>query len=282
MGVDSILSNLRAQLKSHGANGIFGLGRKFRIMDDDNSKTVSFSEFTKALRETGVIIDESSARKLFAYFDNDSSGSLSFDEFLIGVRGELNDRRKALVGLAFKCIDKDSSGVLDLADITAAYDASKHPEVLAGKKTKAEVFREFLDNFDGGEKDGLVYPEEFERYYATLSASIDDDDYFELMIRNAWHISGGEGWSANTTCRRVLVTRFDGTQEVVEIKNDLGVGNDINSIKAALRRQGEDFQSVALYGSDDSTSPTKGGAPPAVGRFTSGGSRAAFRSSITF
>lgn len=46
-------------------SGIFGLGRKFRIMDDDGSKTVSFPEFTKALRETGVIIDESSARKLF-------------------------------------------------------------------------------------------------------------------------------------------------------------------------------------------------------------------------
>jgi hypothetical protein len=104
----------------------------------------------------------------------------------------------------------------------------------------------------------------------------------QLMIRNAWHISGGEGWSANTTCRRVLVTRFDGTQEVVEIKNDLGVGNDINSIKAALRRQGEDFQSVALYGSDDSTTPAKSAAAAPVGRFTSGGSRAAFRSSITF
>jgi len=282
MGVDSILTNLRAQLKSHGANGIFGLGRKFRIMDDDGSKTVSFPEFTKALRETGVIIDESSARKLFQYFDNDGSGVLSFDEFLIGVRGELNPRRKGLVEQAFRVIDKDGSGVLDLADITAAYDASKHPEVIAGKKTKAEVFREFIDNFDGGEKDGMVYPEEFERYYATISASIDDDDYFELMIRNAWHISGGEGWSANTTCRRVLVTRFDGTQEVVEIKNDLGVGNDINSIKAALRRQGEDFQSVALYGSDDSTTPSKATAAPPVGRFTSGGSRAAFRSSITF
>lgn len=81
---------------------------------------------------------------------------------------------------AFRVIDKDGSGVLDLADITAAYDASKHPEVIAGKKTKAEVFREFIDNFDGGEKDGMVYPEEFERYYATISASIDDDDYFEV------------------------------------------------------------------------------------------------------
>jgi hypothetical protein len=26
----------------------------------------------------------------------------------------------------------------------------------------------------------MVYPEEFERYYATISASIDDDDYFEV------------------------------------------------------------------------------------------------------
>ena len=84
---------------------------------------------------------------------------------------------------AFTVIDKDGSGVLDLADITAAYDASKHPEVIAGKKTKAEVFREFLDNFDGGEKDGMVYIEEFERYYATISASIDDDDYFEVRGR---------------------------------------------------------------------------------------------------
>jgi hypothetical protein len=45
------------------------------------------------------------------------------------------------------------------------------------------VFREFLDNFDGGEKDGQVSLEEFERYYATISASIDRDDYFEVGSR---------------------------------------------------------------------------------------------------
>ncbi len=45
-----------------------------------------------------------------------------------------------------------------------------------------------------------------------MSASVDDDDYFELVIRNAWHISGGEGWCANTTCKRVLVLHEDGSQ----------------------------------------------------------------------
>ena len=65
--------------------------------------------------------------------------------------------------------------------------------------------------------------QEFEQYYSNVSSSIDDDDYFELMMRNAWHISGGEGWCANSSNKRVLVTHADGSQTVEEVKNDLGV-----------------------------------------------------------
>jgi hypothetical protein len=82
-------------------------------------------------------------------------------------------------------------------------------------------YREFLATFEGTEndvKDGKVTPAEFKKYYANLSSSIDEDDYFELMIRNAWHISGGEGWCENSSCRRVLVVHTDGRQTVEEIK----------------------------------------------------------------
>ena len=76
-------------------------------------------------------------------------------------------------------------------------------------------------------------------YYKDVSASIDDDDYFELMIRNAWHISGGEGWAENTTCRRVLVVHTDDSEEVVEIKDDLGVkATDIAGMQRILVAQG--------------------------------------------
>lgn len=98
-----------------------------------------------------------------------------------------------------------------------------------------------MDTFDSIDKDGKVTPAEFVKYYGNVSSSIDEDDYFELMIRNAWRISGGEGWCANTTCRRVLATHQDGHQTVQEIKNDLGMkDDDFEAMMANLKNQGLD------------------------------------------
>ena len=48
-------------------------------------------------------------------------------------------------------------------------------------------------------KDGKVTLNEFMDYYSNISASIDDDEYFQLMITNAWNLenkSYGKGWGA--------------------------------------------------------------------------------------
>jgi Ca2+-binding EF-hand superfamily protein len=257
-GLSMIITKLKAQLKARGANGIIGLGRKFKIMDDDGSKTLNMAEFKKAMNECALDLKDSELRMMFVFFDKDSSGSISFDEFLNGVRDPMNKRRRDLVQLAFTKIDIDGNGILEASDVVHAYDASKHPDVIAGKKTADDVFRDFLDNFDvGGEKDGCVTPQEFENYYQAVSASIDNDDYFELMIRNAWHISGGEGWCANSSNARVLVTHADGSQSVEEIKNDLGVTSD--QYAAKLRGQGINATKIDTKGGvedEDSNGPS--------------------------
>ena len=68
------------------------------------------------------------------------------------------------------------------------YDFSQHPDVKAGRKTKKEALQEFLRHWDRN-SDGQVTWEEFLDYYKEISASIDGDDYFELMLRNAWRIA---------------------------------------------------------------------------------------------
>ncbi|KAG7390885.1 hypothetical protein PHYPSEUDO_006369 [Phytophthora pseudosyringae] len=245
------LEIMRDSLYEHGAKGIRGLGRKFRIIDDDGNRSLSLDEFSKAIREHALELSEKEVEELFHFIDANKSGGVDFDEFLLAVRGELNERRTQLVLAAFKILDADGSGVVDLNDIKAKYNVKEHPDVLQGRKTEDDVLLEFLDTFDGGEKDGKVHPSEFVRYYANVSASIDDDDYFELVIRNAWHISGGEGWSANTTCRRVLVKHADGSHTIEEVKDDIGIAaGNVEGIRANLQAQGiNDIQSVSTTGS---------------------------------
>ena len=192
----------------------------FKRLDVNGDGMLSMREFTDGMKELfggggggACELKTFEIRALFQFFDTDCTGSISKEEFITGVRGQLNARRLQMVDDAFKVIDKDGSGVLDLDDIIGRYSAKGHPDVVSGRRAEEDVLREFLDTFDGGEKDGNVTPDEFRAYYSNVSACIDNDDYFELMMRNAWHMSGGEGWAANTTCKRVLVTHRDGGGE---------------------------------------------------------------------
>jgi calcyphosin len=262
------LESLRKQLKARGANGISGLSRAFRRMDFDGSKSLSYEEFSRALSESGLAISEPEKRRLFVFFDRDRGGSVDYNEFLVGIRGSLNDRRKKFVKMAFEKFDRDGNGVVDVQDIIGVYDASKHPDVISGRRTAGQILMEFIEGFDvGGEVDGKVTLSEFENYYANISASIDDDDYFELMIRNAWHISGGEGWCANSSNRRVLVTDASGNQRVEEIRDDLGLrADDKTGMMARLRAQGVDVSNINLTSAIDETRPSKGMPPSKYGR----------------
>ncbi|KDO27328.1 hypothetical protein SPRG_07575 [Saprolegnia parasitica CBS 223.65] len=230
VGVQPILSRLKEHLKLRPSNGYISLHRAFRRMDTDGNGHLSMLAFKRAL--ANFEISEVDARILFHYFDVDHSGSVEVTEFITGLRDPMNERRLRLVRTAFSLMDKDGNGLLEPADIVEAYDASKHPDVIAGRKTPDMVFREFLDTFDvDGMHNAVITPLMWEHYYANISAVIDDDDYFELMMRNAWHISGGVGWCANSTNRRVLVN----DTQVVEIQNDLGLTS--GNLRARLDQQ---------------------------------------------
>lgn len=113
-----------------------GLQRIFKIMDDDRSGTLSEYEFGKACRDFKTGISDDNVPILFSAFDINRDGVLSIDEFILAIRGELNQRRQQTIQKAFKVIDKDGSGILDINDIKDSYNASKHPDVLAGKRTE--------------------------------------------------------------------------------------------------------------------------------------------------
>jgi calcyphosin len=244
-GVAAIIARLKAALKAKGAHGFCGLSRSFRLMDDDGNGSLNLAEFRQAMRACSLDLHDGDVRLLFQYFDRDRSGAIDLGEFLVGVRDPMNDRRMAFVREAFSRMDTDGNGLLEPSDIVETYDASRHPDVLAGRKSSDDVFRDFLETFDvDGIHNGQITWAQWVHYYHNISASIDDDDYFELMMRNAWHISGGVGWCENTTNRRVLVTLEDGRDVVREVRDDLGV--KIQDVQARLEAQDKEAAITAI------------------------------------
>lgn len=193
------MAKLQDHVASRGADCMAGLGRAFRIVDSDNSHQLDRDEFKRALQIWGMndenALNEAEISLLMAHFDEDGDGKISYSEFIWGIRGKMNDRRMNMVKKAYDCLDANHDGDLTLGDIMAAYDASQHPDVIAGRKSPEEVFRVFLDSFEGphGDKDGHISHQEWTEYYENISASIDNDDYFVLMMQNAWKISEAAG-----------------------------------------------------------------------------------------
>ena len=58
------------------------------------------------------------------------------------------------------------------------------------RSNRLSLFTLVVANFDDPQnKDDTVTKEEFFSYYAGISASIDNDAYFALMMENAWKLN---------------------------------------------------------------------------------------------
>jgi len=90
--------------------------------------------------------------------------------------------------MAYDKLDVNKDGQVTLDDIAKLYDVSQHPDVIQGKKTPKEAYLEFMSLWDTQVADGIVTFDEFCDYFKDVSASIDSDDYFLVMMRNAWKL----------------------------------------------------------------------------------------------
>lgn len=186
--IDDILAEIKSKLLQRGSYGIRGLARIFKILDNDGGRKLDLKEFQDGLLDYGIPLTDEQAKLVMEKFDTNKDGHVDFNEFLRYLKGDINKFRENLIRLAYEKLDINSDGQVTLDDIAKIYDASHHPDVLSGKKTREEVYSEFMSQWDTQIADGIVTFDEFMEYFKDVSASIDSDEYFEVMIRNAWKI----------------------------------------------------------------------------------------------
>lgn len=130
----------------------------------------------------------------------------------------MNQARKAVVMNAFKKLDKDGNGWIDINDIRGVYNAKKHPDVISGKKTEDDILKEFLATFEMAHSlrnndapNYVVTKEEFAEYYNNVSCSVDDDRYFVTMINACWKMDDTDAKIAATKKRAAMDNDIFGT-----------------------------------------------------------------------
>mmetsp|Transcript_28524 Transcript_28524/g.50650 ORF Transcript_28524/g.50650 Transcript_28524/m.50650 type:complete len:822 (-) Transcript_28524:1947-4412(-) len=188
--LDTLLSNIRARLKNRGVRGFIGLKKLFQQIDRDGNGSIDAEEFARALRNYRISSTDAEATQIFAYFES-SPGRISYPTFCEKLKGNLNDQRRGLIVAAFSQLNMAGDGLASIDDVKRNFDPANHPDVRMGKKSSDEVLFEFLDSFqlhhDQVNPGPTVDLKEFIQYYHNVSAAVDDDRYFELMLRNTWN-----------------------------------------------------------------------------------------------
>ena len=100
----------------------------------------------------------------------------------------MNESRKQWVRAAYDKLDVNKDGRVTIEDVAKIYNASMHPDVVQRRKSEEDIFREFMMQWDTQNKDGIVTFDEFCEYYEGVSCSVDSDDYFGTMMKNAWKL----------------------------------------------------------------------------------------------
>ena len=201
---DSLIK-FRHLLISQGAQGIFHFQKMLIIYDRNNSGYISFDNFLTIFQSNYANFSLSDIKSIFASFENDNKAQINsafdykikYDLLIKSLVGNLSLKRRTLIQKVFNSFNKDRNEKILITDIKNRFNSGRHPDILTGKKTENKVLSEFLDflqtfreynnNLHGGYNYNMSF-QEFCDFYAEISLSISDDNYFEIMLNNCWDL----------------------------------------------------------------------------------------------
>ncbi|QCE05631.1 calcium-dependent protein kinase [Vigna unguiculata] len=123
---------------------IAGLKEMFKMIDADNSGTITFEELKAGLKRVGANLNESEIYDLMQAADIDNSGTIDYGEFLAATLHRNKIEREDHLFAAFSYFDKDGSGYITQEELQQACDEFGIKDVRL-----EEIIKEIDEDNDG-------------------------------------------------------------------------------------------------------------------------------------
>ena len=184
----------RETLSAKGIKTIINFLNQLKQYDRKGDKEISFPDLFEIFNNLNLHISEKDAKILFSDFAENSK--MNYTKFISAmVENSLNERRENIVKEAFKRLDTENCGIVNLIDVKNLFNSKNSPLVKEGDVTEEEFYNNFMETFQThhnlvrSPKIKKVNYDEFLNYYKYFSLTIEDDYLFEETLIACWKLS---------------------------------------------------------------------------------------------
>ena len=184
----------REELSAKEIKIIINFLNQLKQYDRRGEKEILFEDLFEIFNNLNLHISEKDAKILFSDFSQNSK--MDYSKFISAlVENSLNERRENIIKEAFKRIDTENCGVVNLSDVKTLFNSKNCPLVKEGDITEEDFYNDFMETFQAhhnlvrSPKIKKVNYEEFLSYYKYFSLTIEDDYLFEETLISCWRLS---------------------------------------------------------------------------------------------
>eukprot|EP01064_Diplonema_japonicum_P020715 TRINITY_DN302_c1_g1_i2.p1 TRINITY_DN302_c1_g1~~TRINITY_DN302_c1_g1_i2.p1 ORF type:complete len:723 (+),score=190.54 TRINITY_DN302_c1_g1_i2:180-2171(+) len=185
--VEYLLQKLNRELITRQVNGIV----QFRMRCEDAAKDgdLTMHALGGVVRDmlTASQVPDLEVEILFNAHSSDGE-ALDLEPFMASVRGYLPPAREEIIRQTWKKIDVEDRDEVNSDTFLAAFKPELLPDVQCGRVTASDAYSEIVNYLDL-ERYEMVSKDSFYSYWADVSASVDTDKNFTLVMWNSFEIN---------------------------------------------------------------------------------------------
>ena len=184
-----LIISLKEQI--HTFNGLTYYTLLFELKNNsDQNQNVSLDNFVNICKNLGINIPQNDIINFFNLLDFSGTGKITIEDIINNILDPISEHRKLYVVNKFAKLDVEKQGEVKVSLLKEKYNPKGHPDVISGKVTDEEIFKQFCYTLDiycnlRNINENINY-KQFIDYYNGISNSILDDKYFEDILNGVW------------------------------------------------------------------------------------------------